>query len=401
MIKHYIFFVNKVLPKPNTASLVWAAHSANAAANLGYSSILVYYQEIGHPLKPVDLIRPFKPKKPDKKLANFYNIEDKLQVASLPMPWPISESGGKLNNPSTITCKYYLPIHLKPVSQIIHTRDWNFAQAAIKNEIPVIFENHHYRPEKFDSEIVNSRFFQVAVTLSDTVEENMIEQGMPPEKIIKTHSGLNGLFLRRYPEQAKEWRQKLLTNDRQHLVVYSGGLYSFKGVDLLIDVAKELPDIQFVFAGGSQPHVEKYQKLVQEKRVENVKLLGYIEQKKLASLLQSADILAHPHCSGTASTFTSPLKFFDYLASGTPIVATEIPPLQQFKSLNVVAGWCEPDNHLAFVQSIKTVLTTHPRRVEGYSDSMEFARQFSCENRIAKILNHVEESMRPQLLVKN
>jgi len=44
---------------------------------------------------------------------------------------------------------------------------------------------------------------------------------------------------------------------------------------------------------------------VRDKQLSNVKFLGYIQHSQLASLLQAADVLAHP----------SPLKFFDYMAT--------------------------------------------------------------------------------------
>ncbi|NEO66149.1 MAG: glycosyltransferase, partial [Moorea sp. SIO4G2] len=181
----------------------------------------------------------------------------------------------------------------------------------------------------------------------------------------------------------------------QKLVVYSGGLYRFKGVNLLVDVAKELPQIQFVFAGGNQAQVQSYQQLAKEKQANNVTFLGYIPHQQLPSLLQAADVLAHPHCSGEAASFTSPLKLFEYMASGTPIVATEIPPLMEFKSSSAIAGWCQPDNPAQLTRCLQQVLETYPRNVNGYAAQIEWGSQFSWENRMAKIMSNVAEYMHP------
>jgi len=395
MTKHYIFFTRNVLPQPQ-AHLVQVAHSANAAANLGYSTVLVYLRPLEESLNPLEVFYPFQPIPPADRLAKFYNLQDKLKVAALPMPWPIDRIGGKFTNSSTAISKYYFPLYILPHTKIVHTRDWNFVKAAIKHGIPAIYEHHHHEDKIFEPEIVSNPLFQIAVTVADPVLESMIQNGMPPEKAIKLHNGFNEFFLKRQMETAEAWRKKLLVDERQHLVVYSGALSRFKGVDMLIDVAKELPGIQFALAGGNESQVQAYQQLAREKEIQNVTFLGYLPQNQLASLLQAADVLAHPHCAGEEATFTSPLKLFDYMASGTPIVATEILPLIEFKSAKVVAGWCDPDNPTQFAQSLQQVLRTHPRRTEGYSDSIEFVQQFSCENRIAKILSYVEDSMRPQ-----
>lgn len=394
MTKNYIFFTRNVLPQAQ-AHLVQVAHSANAAANLGYPTILIYLRQQQESLNPLELFSPFRPKPPEEKLAKFYNLQEKLKVAALPMPWPIDRIGGKLTNSSTVISKYYFPLYILPHTKIVHTRDWNFVKAAIKNGVPAIYEHHHHEQKQFEPEIVRHPLFQIAVMVADTVLESMIESGMPKEKAIKLHNGFNQIFLLRQPEAALAWRKQLLANGRQHLVVYSGALSKFKGVDLLIDVAKQLPEIQFAIAGGNESQVQSYQHLAREKQTENVTFLGYLPQNELASLLQAADILAHPHCAGKEASFTSPLKLFDYMASGTPIVATEILPLMEFKTSKAVAAWCEPDNPIQFAQCLQQVLQTHPRKIEGYADNMDFVQQFSCENRISKILSYVEESKRP------
>lgn len=397
MIKHYLFFTRNTLPQPG-ADFIQIVNCANGAANLGYSTVLTY---LDHGFNGLDLnqwLRPFQPQRPDGDLARYYTFQEHLKVAALPMPWSLHQRfPTKWTHPSTLVCKYYLPIYLRPVTQIVHTRDWNFVKAAIHCGIPAIYEHDHYAEKDFEPEVVHHPLFQLAVTVADPIQRDMIEHGMPPEKIVKLHNGFNQLFLTKHPTQAEAWRQRLLGQGHQHLAVYSGALFPFKGVDLLMDVAKDLPHVQFVFAGGDETQVAAYQHLAREKQVWNTQFLGHLPHEKLASLLQAADVLVHPHCLGEAATFTSPMKFFDYMASGTPIVATEIPPLMEFKPSGVVAEWCEPDQPVQLGECLRRVLQTHPRRSEGYANSIEFVQQFSWENRIATVLKYVEGSFRPAL----
>jgi glycosyltransferase involved in cell wall biosynthesis len=394
MSKYYVFFTRNILPQPNVASLVQVVHSANAAANLGYPAVLVYLRKGLSAFNPIDWFRPFQPRKPDDKLAKIYNIQDKLKIVDLPMPCPIDLFDSKWTSSSTIVSKYYLPIHLRKSTQIVHTRDWNFVKAAIKNGIPAIYEQHHHESKQFEPEIVRNPLFQIAVTVADTVRDSMIQNGMPPEKVIMLHNGFNQLFLARQTAESQNWRQKLLTDGREKLAVYAGGLYPFKGVDMLVEVAEGLPGVEFAIAGGDSSQVTEYQQLAKSKQVNNIKFLGYLPQNQLASLLQAADVLTHPHCLTEAATFTSPLKFFDYMASGTPIVATEIPSLLEFKSGNIAATWCEPDSPYEFAQSIQASLIKYPRKVEGYAETMDFVKAFSWENRIERILSYVDEKVR-------
>lgn len=399
MVKHYIFFARELSLQPNTAHEIHDVTCANAAANLGYPAVLVYpdHKQAAH--NPLNWIYPFRPRQPEEKFIEFYDAQEKLKVVPLPMPWPIDRIITKLTNSSTVVSRYYFPIHILPHTKIVHTRDWNFVKVAIKHGIPIIYERHYYQEKQFEPEIVNNPLFQIAITQSEIIRESLIKYGMPPEKVVWLHNGFEQSFLVRQPQASEAWRRELLADKYKHLVVYSGALYPFKGVDLLVDVAKELPHIKFALTGGTESQVQHYQQLAREKQVDNVEFLGWIlPRQRLASLLQAADILAHPHSAGEAANFTNPGKFFQYIASGNPIVVTEIPPLMEFKSSSIVSCWCEPNNPIAFAQSIQQALNTYPRRIEGYQDSIDFAQQFSYENRINRIISYVEESLRPQLI---
>jgi glycosyltransferase involved in cell wall biosynthesis len=395
-MKYYTFFTASALPQSNAAYLVHDVNSANAAANLGYPTILAYYRHGLTAWNPIDWLLPFRPSAPPQEVISYYQVQEKLQAIQLSMPLP-TQVGGKWTNPSTFACKYYFPTHILQKTKILHTLDWNLVKTAVKRGIPVIYEREHHQKNPYEPEIVNSPFFQVAVTVADAIRDNMIANGMPPEKTVKLHLGYNKFFLERQPAQAEAWRKKLLMNGRQHLVVYAGGLYRFKGVDLLIEVAKTLPQVQFVMAGGDATKVQEYQTRAQTQQAHNVSFIGYVLHEELPSLLQAADILAHPHLAGEAASFTSPLKFFDYITSGTPIVASEIPPLMEFKSSNTVAAWCEPDRPDQFAQCIRQVLQSHPRPPGGFESQSSLLKEYSWENRIAKILSYVEPSMLPAI----
>lgn len=388
MSKNYIFFTKSTLPQPE-AHIVHDVNTANAVANLGYSAILVYLKKAQESFNPLDWIQPFKPQVPTVELAKYYKIGKQLKTISLAMPWPLNEGNNKWLNYSTYICKYYFPRYIFPHTKVLHTLDWNLVKVAVEAGIPVIYEREHNQYNKYDSKIVNSPLFQVAITVADSVKDNMIAMGMPPDKIVKLPLSFNSFFLTRNPAAALQWREKLLANQRKQLVVYSGGLYSFKGVDLLLDVAQKLPEIQFAFAGGKAEQLKNYHQQVAQKKLDNVTFLGYIQHESLSSLLQAADILAHPHLSGAASTFTSPLKFFEYLASGVPIVASEIPPLKEFQAQNIIAGWCETDSVEAYTRCLLDTLNKYPRKENGYQEQIEFARQFSWESRLGKILSYL------------
>ena len=394
--KYLIFFTLNNLPKRNMASSIQFVNSANAAANLGYPTVLINLNNRVMSLNPINWICPFRPKKPKKSLIKFYNIQKKLKIIALPNPWPIDSLEKKYISSVALAKRYFLPRFIFPKTKLFYTKDWNFAKLAVENKIPTIFDWDFLVEEDFESEIVNSPFFKLAVAITKDVKENMIKYGMPPEKVLQAPNGMNQSFLIRQPKKVKEWYRMFFQGNYKSIAVYAGALEDYKGISLLIDIAKELPEMLFVIAGGPTSREEHYKKIAIKKNVKNINFLGYIAHDKLISLLQSADVLAHPHISTADAEFTSPLKFFEYLASGTPIAITKIPALKEFEKNNLAMNWCKPDDPNEFAKCIQRTLEKYPRKIEGYKQNIEFAKKFTWEKRIEKILSYVDEKYRPE-----
>ncbi|EAZ89402.1 glycosyltransferase [Crocosphaera chwakensis] len=389
-MKYYLVY-SELSQQPDSAHEIHDVMCANAMANLGYKTILTYPNYSQSNLNIGSLFFPFHLQKPSSNFIEFYDIQDQLNVLPLLIPKLIRKGINRFNL-SSLMCKYYLPIYLKNKITAVHTRNWNFAKAAVKNKIPTIFERHYFPENKFDQAIVNNPYFRVCISQSELTRQSIIDAGMPTDKAIWLHNGFNQTFLERNSDDAETWRKQLLKNNRKKLVIYSGALYPFKGIDLLIDVAKLLPNIEFAITGGTEEQVKHYQTIAQRKQVENITFLGWIvPRSRLISLFQAADILAHPHLSGKSANFTNPVKFFQYLASGTPIVATEIPPLMFFKQTVPVAVWCPPDQPSIFAQSIQKALELYPRKSTGYQENIEYSQKFSWEKRAEKIVKYIPE----------
>jgi glycosyltransferase involved in cell wall biosynthesis len=110
------------------------------------------------------------------------------------------------------------------------------------------------------------------------------------------------------------------------LVVYTGNLEPYQGVDLLVRAAPlvfaERADARFLVVGGSGRQVERLRDLAREIGVGDcVMLLGERPESEMATFLAAADVLVSPRSLGT----NTPLKLYAYLMSGRPVVATDRP----------------------------------------------------------------------------
>jgi len=114
------------------------------------------------------------------------------------------------------------------------------------------------------------------------------------------------------------------------LVVYSGNLQSYQGIDLLLEsfqlALRDLPDLTLAVIGGAPTPVEIYRRKVRDLGIDRrCFILGPRPYGELDALLADADILACPRIRG----INTPMKIFAYLHSGRPVLATDLPTHNQ------------------------------------------------------------------------
>ena len=106
------------------------------------------------------------------------------------------------------------------------------------------------------------------------------------------------------------------------LVLYSGNLEPYQGVDLLVDAAPLVPEASFLIMGGEPAEVESLRARAAARGAgERCLFPGKRPPSELPAFLALADVLVSPRHRGE----NTPFKVFTYLASGKPLVATRIP----------------------------------------------------------------------------
>ncbi len=115
------------------------------------------------------------------------------------------------------------------------------------------------------------------------------------------------------------------------IAMYVGHLYGWKGVDVVVRAAQQLEDrdLTFVFVGGTASDINRYCK--KTKDLNNVVFLGHKSRDEIPSYIKSADVLLLPNVPTTQESlsYTSPIKMFEYMASGVPIVASDLPSIRE------------------------------------------------------------------------
>ena len=109
------------------------------------------------------------------------------------------------------------------------------------------------------------------------------------------------------------------------IVLYTGTFEAYQGLDLLFAAARVVaaarPDVRFVLAGGRPEQIEQAKEQARAEGVAgSVVFAGQRPAEEIPEYLDAADVLVSPRSHGT----NTPLKIYQYLRSGRPIVATRL-----------------------------------------------------------------------------
>ena len=120
-------------------------------------------------------------------------------------------------------------------------------------------------------------------------------------------------------------RQELGVSLSAPVVLYTGTFEAYQGLDLLFDAAAYVidrrPDVRFVLAGGRPDQIDAARADARAAGLADAVIFaGQRPADEIPAFLDAADALVSPRSSGT----NTPLKIYQYLRSGRPIVATRL-----------------------------------------------------------------------------
>lgn len=167
-------------------------------------------------------------------------------------------------------------------------------------------------------------------------------------------------------------------------IVYHGVLSDFK-IDfaLLIECARLRPEWSFVVI-GEEREGQRDQLVDQLRRTKNVFLLGYKSYSEIPLYLNHMNLGILPSLINQYTTSMFPMKFYEYIASGLPVVST---PLDFTK--HVEGGLVVGSNTTEFVNAIKIQLE---RGRLSLKESEEIVGDNTWKARTLKMLRSVEDS---------
>ena len=182
-------------------------------------------------------------------------------------------------------------------------------------------------------------------------------------------------------------------------VVYAGQLYAWKGVDVLLRALALLPDATLTVIGGRgssdgpDPDLARCRALSDELRIgARVTFTGFVPHAEVRGRLAGAGVAVVPLPDRLMSRyFTSPLKVFDYMAAGVPMVASDLPALHDVLQDGENALLVPPDDPEALATAIRRLLVNPGLADRLRRTAFDGVGAFTWDARAARIL----QALRP------
>jgi len=236
----------------------------------------------------------------------------------------------------------------------------------IELDNPVVYEFRTFQPNYRSSltllrflEKLNLRHSKISFTVSNEIRNHYLEQGIAPEKIQVISNGVN--LNKFHPSiDATEVIQKYKLEDTI-VIGFVGTFHYWHGVDNLVTLFKKITSlnskVRFLMVGSGGPMKERLQEVIElEKLQKRAILTGFVSHDKIPQHIAAMDIVLAPYPE-LDFFYYSPLKVFEYMACGKPVITTRIGQNQELIANGESGYLCDPGNLDEMIEKILNLIS--------------------------------------------
>src|SRR5712691_8897789 len=186
-----------------------------------------------------------------------------------------------------------------------------------------------------------------------------------------------------------------LAHENPPRVLYAGQLYPWKGVDVLVEAMAAVPGARLVILGGIEGEADtrRIRSLVEARGLGGrTEMPGPLPQARVADALGRAAVVVAPFLrAGMTESHTSPLKIFEAMAAGRPIVASDLPSSREVLSDGENALLVPPGDVSALAGALRRVLADGDLARRLARAAWEAAPRYSWDARARALRELFEE----------
>ena len=353
--------------------------------------------DLGH---EVEIFAPYRENTIQQSFSSYYNLASPVQLSHL----------GKIDGiaawwaPGVIGLRFTTFLFGRILRKIlrervkefdlIYTRTPELLPFISCSTIPVILELHRiprFGRRRFLSLVRSCRLI---VTMTSPMRQALIDLGISNIPIITEGDAVDLHDFEGVPDRHAT-REFLQIPAEVPLIVYTGQLESMglsKGIPELLSalmiLAKRGLEFCAVIAGGPENVAKRYRDTLPAVLKNSVRFLGHVPHLKIPMILAAADVLVYPAPKSSHPFFlrdTSPLKLFEYMAAGRPIVTADLPPIHDVLD-EKMARFCRPGDPQDLAEAIRLTLEESSESQKRAHLARVHVEQFTWEKRMQRII---------------
>lgn len=174
---------------------------------------------------------------------------------------------------------------------------------------------------------------------------------------------------------------------KRPIVMFAGNLAAAKvDFDLIEHIVTRRIDWSVVLIGPLWKDISSF-RMNRLKKFDNLYILPQVPYKELPSYLKAADVLIIPYLINDYTRSVFPIKFFEFLATGKPVVAMALPSLQQFADKVHLA-----ESYQGFIRAVdEAIKSDDPNKAK---QRLELARKNTWEHRLEELSRLIETALK-------
>ncbi len=382
--KLYLIFHGR-FPSEKAASL-FAAKSCEAFADQGLDVTLLVPRRLG---------------RDTKNYNEYYGIKKNFKVVLLPVidlfntpifkRWSFTASLISFS----ISCFFYLLFKSRKENLV-------YSNETLPLILATLFSGHttyemHDFPEgkSWLYDLLLKRATNV-VSTNQWKKDKLTEKfNLPAEKILYEP---NAVELEKFniADSKVSLRDNLHLPQDKKIIIYVGMLRTMgmeKGIDTALLTVQKLDEkSELLLVGGNPEDIEHYRKKAEELGIEKrVIFTGFVHHDMVPKYLKAADIAIAPFPKNNHYEFyMSPMKVFEYMGSGIPIVATDLNSIREITGDSALL--VPPDDAGALAEAVLKLEGDGNLMEEKSKKSLSIIQEHSWEKRAARILDFIRGS---------
>ena len=233
------------------------------------------------------------------------------------------------------------------------------------------------------------------IVITSALKNLVIKEGIPENKILIAPDAVDLKIFESINADKDELRAELNLPKDSFLVGYVGKFKTLemeKGIKTMIEA---LPlsgnETKMVFVGGEESEIKEYKMFSNRFNVlPQCIFISYQPHAKVIRYIKAMDALVIPFPNKPHYAFyASPLKLFEYMASGRPIIASDLPALREILN-DKNALFFKPDDAPDLARAIKMLKSSQMLGYHLSQQALADVQQYTWQKRAKNILNFIK-----------